>query len=236
MSEEALGRAKEALDREQTATLRLARESGLSVPKNRHRANMTYNRLHARALLNATELVLFEHSVGDALTGSSAAQLTQRLKRAGTLRDKYRDLLRRQKLATRARTGSKSGASGDANARTEQKVKLFEEVLHRLGAQRSKLSAADDRGVQKALAASASPEVAERPVQQGRVAPPAKRPAIGQRKTSGVIAKGKKTAGPASEKANAAAQRSQLASARTKVIQTHIASRGRRQQAVRDKR
>jgi hypothetical protein len=38
------------------------------------------------------------------------------------------------------------------------------------------------------------------------------------------------------EKASAAAQRSQLAGSRSKVIQTHIASQGRRQQAVRDKR
>jgi hypothetical protein len=175
--------------------------------------HMAYNRRHARGLLSASELPLFESSVGEALTGWNAAQLRQKIKRACDLRDKYRDLLRRQKLATRERTGTKSGVQGNDNARTEQKVKLFEEVQQRLQGRQVKLAAAEARKASRAestLALAAT------------VASVARNPKASMAFTG--------------EKASAAAQRSQLASSRSKVIQTHIASQGRRQQAVRDKR
>ena len=190
---------------------------------------MTYNRLHAKALLNASELMLFEHSVGTSLASWSAAQLGQKLKRASVFRDKYRDLLRRQKLATRTRTGTKSGASGDANARTEQKAKLFEEVLQRLEGQRLKLAAAEVRA-KKAVVSP--PALAKRKAQtpSGPAATPlsSKRKAVSVKKvvpSKKAVSVGDKTV-----------RRTQLASARTKVIQTHIASQGRRRQAARDKR
>ncbi len=188
---------------------------------------MTYNRLHAKALLNSSELTLFEHSVGPALTGWSAAQLGQKLKRASALRDKYRDLLRRQKLATRTRTGTKSGVSGDANARTAQKAKLFDEVLRRLEGHRAKLAAAEVRTEEAATRAVVAKRKAQKP--SGPAAPPRS----SKRKAVPVKEGRPKAPGFANDKA---ARERQLISARTKVIQTHIASQGRRRQAARDKR
>lgn len=49
------------------------------------------------------------------------------ISRARRLRDKQRDLLRRQRLASRARTGSKHGG----NERTARKAELFDQVLAR---------------------------------------------------------------------------------------------------------
>jgi hypothetical protein len=192
---------------------------------------MTYNRLHARALLNASELALFERSVGNALADLTPLQLRREVKRASTLRDKCRDLLRRQKLATRSRTGSKSSTSGDANARTQQKVKLFEEVLQRLDRQQAKIEAEERRKAERESVALARASIARSEARREKTVAP--KPGSGKRKAAVPVAKSKKTA---SSSATTAAQRSQMASARTKVIQTHLAASGRRQQAARDKR
>ncbi len=92
---------------------------------------MAYNRNHARALCNANELALFEASLADSIEAHSAAALRDKIKRARTLRDKYRDLYKRQRLATRDRTGTKKGVRSDSNARTDSKARLFDEVLKR---------------------------------------------------------------------------------------------------------
>ncbi|MFM0158413.1 MULTISPECIES: hypothetical protein [Paraburkholderia] len=196
---------------------------------------MAYNRRHARGLLGASELPLFESSVGEALTGWSAAQLRQKIKRACELRDKYRDLLRRQKLATRERTGTKSGVQGNDNARTEQKVKLFEEVQARLEGRQVKLAAAEARKASQAEGALAL-AVTRKPRAEPSKVIPAKRLSNKRTAVASATRTPKASVGLTGEKASAAAQRSQLVGSRSKVIQTHIASQGRRQQAVRDKR
>ena len=196
---------------------------------------MAYNRRHARGLLSASELPLFECSVGEALSGWNAAQLRQKIKRACTLRDKYRDLLRRQKLATRERTGTKSGVLGNDNARTEQKVKLFEEVQQRLEGRQAKLAAAETRLASQAERALALAVTRKALVGKGKVVA-AKRPSSKREAVAAAARSPKARVGLTSEKASAAARRSQLAGSRSKVIQTHIAAQGRRQQAVRDKR
>jgi hypothetical protein len=196
---------------------------------------MAYNSRHARALLSASELPLFECSVGEALSGWSAAQLRQKIKRACNLRDKYRDLLRRQKLATRERTGTKSGVRGDANARTEQKVKLFEEVQRRLEGRQAKLEAAEARKARQAENTLAL-ALARKQRAEPRKVTAAKRPSSTRKTGASAIGIPKKLTSSTGENARAAAHRSQLASARTKVIQAHIASQSRRQQAARDKR
>jgi len=197
--------------------------------------HMAYNRRHARGLLSASELPLFESSVGEALTGWNAAQLRQKIKRACDLRDKYRDLLRRQKLATRERTGTKSGVQGNDNARTEQKVKLFEEVQQRLEGRQVKLAAAEARKASQAEGALALAATRKPRVEPSKVIA-AKRPSNKRAAVASVARNPKASVGLTGGKASVAAQRSQLAGSRSKVIQTHIASQGRRQQAVRDKR
>ena len=106
---------------------------------------MSFNRNHVRAFLAKTEIDLFESSLGADLKALTAADVQRRIDRTRKLRTKYRDLLQRQKLATRARTASKAGTSGEANERTAKKAKAFDETLARFEAHANDLEAAEKR-------------------------------------------------------------------------------------------
>lgn len=92
---------------------------------------MAYNRRQAESLLDAAELQLFDASLASTLAALTAAELKAKITRTRRLRDKQRDLLQRQRLASRAATGSKGGRSGVANVRTADKATLLDEVLAR---------------------------------------------------------------------------------------------------------
>jgi single-stranded DNA-binding protein len=102
---------------------------------------MAYNRAQALKICTAAEMEVFLSSLSDAIGTLTHAQLRSRIARARTLRDKNTDLFRRQASATRATTGTKRGASGDANRRTEQKAQIFAETLTRLEARQSAIEA-----------------------------------------------------------------------------------------------
>ncbi|MDP3084690.1 MAG: hypothetical protein Q8N44_13520, partial [Rubrivivax sp.] len=102
---------------------------------------MATNKTQAAKLLNAAEMAVYSASVAPAIKDLTAARLTGKIKRARTLRDKFRDLLKRQKLATRSRTGTKVGTSGNANERTAMKAEVFDEVLQRFTARLEQLQA-----------------------------------------------------------------------------------------------
>ena len=95
---------------------------------------MAYNRNQARGICNKTEYALFASSLKGEVEKLPQARVQSGIKRSRTLRDKYRDLHKRQRLATRDRVGTKKGIKPDTNARTEQKAKLFAEVLARFEA------------------------------------------------------------------------------------------------------
>jgi hypothetical protein len=116
---------------------------------------MPFTRNHVRAFLARTEIDLFESSLGAELKALSAADVQRRVERTRKLRDKYHDLLRRQKLATRARTGSKTGSSGEDNERTAKKAKAFDETLARFETQAKHLAAAAKKAAAKSPAKSA---------------------------------------------------------------------------------
>lgn len=124
---------------------------------------MPFNRNHVRAFLAKNEIGLFESSLGADLKALSAAEVQRRIDRTRKLRDKYRDLLRRQKLATRARTGSKRGISGEANERTAKKAKAFEETLARFEAQAKQLAAASRKAAVKSKKSPAKAKSAATP-------------------------------------------------------------------------
>lgn len=92
---------------------------------------MPFTRAQATALLNKAEMGLFDDSRANALKKLDATGLARRIERARASRDRARDLLKRQKLAARARTGSKSGASGEAAQRSARKAELLAELLSR---------------------------------------------------------------------------------------------------------
>jgi hypothetical protein len=116
---------------------------------------MPYNRNHVRSLLNASELALFESSLPGAVKDLGERRLRSALGRARTLRDKFRDLLQRQKIATRGRTGSKLGNSGVANQRTERKATVMAEVLARFEARAAELDTATKKAATKKAATKA---------------------------------------------------------------------------------
>lgn len=124
---------------------------------------MSFNRNHVRAFLAKTEIDLFESSLSADLKALSATEVQRRIDRTRKLRDKYRDLLRRQKLATRARTGSKRGISGEANERTAKKAKAFEETLTRFEAQAKHLAAAAKKAAAKSKKSPAKAKSAATP-------------------------------------------------------------------------
>ncbi|MGY6554145.1 MAG: hypothetical protein ACXIUM_06445, partial [Wenzhouxiangella sp.] len=92
---------------------------------------MAYNRNQAKTLCNKTEYALFESSMKGNIEKLPQKRVQDGIKRARTLRDKYRDLHKRQRLTTRDRTGTKKGVKPATNERTEDKAKLFTEVLGR---------------------------------------------------------------------------------------------------------
>ena len=108
----------------------------------------------AKLLLTAAELELFDHSRAEPIKAFTAKQLAGREKRARTLRDKYRDLYRRQTVAQRgkaaagtggAKASSASAAAGETNARTQRKGDILQEVLERFEARSALLELRSQR-------------------------------------------------------------------------------------------
>src|SRR5215831_1841562 len=92
----------------------------------------------ARRLSSSRELSLISSSLPPALQTHSAARLKSKISRARRLREKYQDLYRRQKLASKTRmTGTPSER---LNFRTLRKKQMFGEVLTRLRRQLEKVS------------------------------------------------------------------------------------------------
>jgi hypothetical protein len=169
---------------------------------------MKLDRTLARRLSTASELELLQSSTGTALKELSERRLRATIARARRLRDKQRDLLRRQRLASRARTGTKHGARPGSNARTAQKVQLFEDALARF---------------EERLGALKKPARAR----------PRKKPA-GRVQSRGPATRPRASGKP--PKAGPRALLQKARSPRTKAIQAHVKSRGRRAQARRDAR
>ncbi|MGI8560274.1 MAG: hypothetical protein ACR2J7_02310 [Luteimonas sp.] len=111
---------------------------------------------------------LFDDSRANTLRGLDAAELGKRIERARKARDRARDLLQRQKLASRARTGSKRGASGQANQRTKQKAELLAEILVRFEDQLKGVEKAG-AAVKSKVKASARPAATRAAAKQGAV-------------------------------------------------------------------
>ena len=92
---------------------------------------MQITRAKATALLNKGEMTLYDESRHNAIRGFTASQLETRIDRARKARDRSRDLLRRQKVSSRAATGSKGGTSGVANQRSADKAEIIDDILKR---------------------------------------------------------------------------------------------------------
>lgn len=96
---------------------------------------MPITRAKASQLLNQREMALYDDSRINGLRRLDAKALASRVQRARTARDRARDLVRKHKLASRDRTGSKRGSSGTANQRSKDKAELLADILKRFEAQ-----------------------------------------------------------------------------------------------------
>jgi len=188
--------------------------------------------IQARKLLTASELEVFVASRGDAVKAMLPTQLRAKVKRARTMRDKYQDLVRRQRLATRERVGTKDGRSDAANARTAQKAQVFADVLERFTRRLTQVEEAAERSAKQAAGAAAKQALQTKRRMQleapkaGTSARSPKAPA------QGPVAAGK--LGGTSESARVARHAMQPKLAGQQKVHAHVAARGRRNQAKRD--
>lgn len=192
--------------------------------------------IQARKLLTAAELDLFAASRAPALNALTPVQLRGKLKRSRTLRDKFRDLLQRQKLAMRERDGNKQGRSGVANARTEQKEALFADVLDTFTRRLAQVEAVQARAAEKAAAAEAKAKSKAKPAVPAKQPAKASPSAARSPKAPAQSPRASKTLGPTAESARVARHVMQPKLAGQQKVHAHVAARGRRNQAKRDGR
>lgn len=95
---------------------------------------MPITRAKATSLLNQKEMALYDDSRANALRKLDEKAVAARIKRARDARDRSRDLVQRQKLSSRDRTGNKRGTSGQANQRSKDKAELMTDILRRFEA------------------------------------------------------------------------------------------------------
>ncbi|MEJ7929867.1 hypothetical protein WG922_07775 [Ramlibacter sp. AN1015] len=197
---------------------------------------MAWNRIQAARLLSTKEMALFESSLSDQAPQMADKELQATIRRTRNERDKYQDLLRRQRVSTRERSGTKSGRSGVANARTDQKVQVFSEALGRLEKQQaqrerhSEKPAASKPGrkttVRSAVRLAVESKARSRTSDKPQANRSSKAPSDGPRSAAASKAATQSPATtPHAKRAQAMGQQRPLA---------HVSSRGRQQQAKRD--
>lgn len=197
---------------------------------------MAMNRIQAGKLLSGREMELFDSTLREQLRDADSKELNKRIGRIRTLRDKQTDLLQRQRVATRERTGTKDGLKGSANQRTALKEQLFNEAMGRLTAQQAKVQAAEQR-------------VAEREARQKARTESARKPAgKATQSMAGLRGENRSAKAPANRPANQAAEQGKgpaplgltkgkrLQAAGLQRTQAHVSSRGRRSQGARDQK
>ena len=190
---------------------------------------MPTERTTARKLLTSAEFKLFEASRRDGICVLSAAELKRKVERTRRLRDKNRDLYKRQRLAMRELTGTKRGNSGAANARTKAKAAIFQDLLMRFQARYDRLTAPTKRAAKKAPRKAVNKASAAK---GPRRIVSAKAPASTAAAAGAPIG----NAGFMSRRAKQTETRLRAHMSRSVPINAHISAQGRRNQAKRDRR
>lgn len=192
---------------------------------------MAYNRIQAKRLCSASEYELFLDSLSDSIDTLDRSAVGKSIKRTRTLRDKNNDLHQRQSLSSRDSTGSKTGTSGVSNARTEQKARLFAEVLRRYEDRLEHIDTIEHKRAQREVSrANRAEQSGVRKVQREAAAKARKSPAA-QAKS-----------GPAADTGYVSLQakenrfKQDFQESNTQPIQGHLSSRNRRDQGKRDQR
>ena len=178
----------------------------------------------AHPLLTAAELQLFDQSRAEPIKALTLARLRGKVTRARTLRDKYRDLYRRQTVAVRsARSAKGRSPVGADNERTKRKAEILQEVLGRFEArvalleEREAREGASGAGKGKRAAGSARVKAANaaKPAAKSSARSAAKSPAgAGAKAAESPTASRKTTANGAAPDAKRDAERDSKRSAR----------------------
>jgi hypothetical protein len=186
---------------------------------------MTIQKSTARTLATKAEWPLIESSHGDALKALTPARLKQKIARARTLQDKYRERARQQRGEARGKRQAKGTRPAQGNDGTRRKQELFTEVRERFEAQLAKLEAAAERE-----AARAAEREAKAAAAASRKAS-AKRPRTPWSADEAATIIARRSTSAASRGARKAAARTRQGSTKH---QAHVGARGRRRQARRD--
>lgn len=202
---------------------------------------MTYLRNDAKKLLTAAELELFDAGRTAEIRNHTKSALRGKLERSRKLRDKYRDLFRRQRLAIRNAIGSKVADRDDANKRTQQKEEIFAESVARFETRLAQIERDEDRTFEKASKAeaqrakaaakktSAKTAVAKKADAKSAVAKKtvAKKSVAPKSAVKKVAAKVKKTATPAGPAKTPAVKKQSSASAARALVSKSARSLGK---------
>lgn len=137
---------------------------------------MPITRQQAMSLLSAAEMELYDESRSNPLRKLDAVALQKRIDRMRNARQRARDLVQRQKLASREATGSKRGTSGVANQRSKDKAALLDDILKRF------------EGALKATSKSTTPAAKKTAAAPAAAAAPARRSTSKPRKSTARVA------------------------------------------------
>jgi hypothetical protein len=96
---------------------------------------MAITRITAQRLCTAPEFELFEASLPPSAKQLTPGRLRQKVTRARRLRDKYRDLAKRQRLEARGKRAPQRARPAQGQENTERKAQLFQETLERFETQ-----------------------------------------------------------------------------------------------------
>jgi hypothetical protein len=92
---------------------------------------MSISRSIAARLCTKPELELVEASFPPDIKQITPGRLRQKVERTRRIRDKYRDLSKRQRSESRGKAEPRSSRPAQGNANTERKATLFDETLNR---------------------------------------------------------------------------------------------------------
>lgn len=157
---------------------------------------MPMTRAKATSLLNQKEMSLYDDSRVNTLRQLDAKALTTRITRARASRDRARDLVQRQKLASRDRTGNKRGTSGVANQRSKDKAELMADILKRFEDQLKQA----ERAERKAAKTASKGAVKDKATVTKSAAPAARRKTSSQTRASARLATRDAAAGSAASR------------------------------------
>jgi len=104
---------------------------------------MAVSKARAKQLTTKREFELLEASWGRELSSLSPARLRQKVQRARTMRDKFRDLARQQAGEARGKRDPKSTRPARSNQNTKLKAQIFDEALGRFEERLASLGGAE---------------------------------------------------------------------------------------------